>query len=442
MTTPSATDLLDQATYLSPVWARYSDILAERGEGVYLYDVEGRRYLDFTCGIGVTNTGHCHPRVVAAIREQAGLLLHGQANIVYHRPMLELVAELRTIVPPELDSFFFSNSGAEAVEGAIKLARQATGRSDVIAFEGGFHGRTAGALALTSSKGRYRYAVAPLPAGVHFAPYAACFHCAVARAAGADPSAISGAAPDDTGCCGNPLRQIEHILHTQTTPENVAAVLVEPVLGEGGYIVPPASFLQGVRQICDRYGILLIVDEVQSGFGRTGRFFAIEHFGITPDVMTVAKGIASGLPLSGIIARRAIMERWQPGSHGGTYGGNAVACAAAVATIRAMREERLVENAARQGRLLKAELLRIKAQFPSIGDVRGLGLMIGVELMTADGMPDAALAKRVVAACRNRGLLLLTCGPYDNVIRFIPPLIVEEDQIRDAVRIFEEALAS
>ena len=442
MTPIPAMALIEQAAYLSPVWARYSDIFVERGEGVYLYDVEGRRYLDFTCGIGVTNTGHCHPRVVQAIRDQAGLLLHGQANIVYHRPMLELVAELRTIVPSELDSFFFSNSGAEAVEGAVKLARQATGRSDIIAFDGGFHGRTAGAMALTSSKGKYRYRVAPLPAGVHFAPYAACYRCAVARAAGADTAAISGAAPDDRGCCGNPLHQIEHLLHTHTTPEDVAAILVEPVLGEGGYIVPPVSFLQGLRRICDQYGILLIVDEVQSGFGRTGRFFAIEHFGIVPDIMTVAKGIASGLPLSGIIARRAIMERWQPGSHGGTYGGNAVACAAAVATIRAMREERMVENASRQGVLLKTELLRIKAQSPSIGDVRGIGLMVGVELTAADGTPDTALAKRIVAACRDRGLLLLTCGPYDNVIRFIPPLIVEEHQIRDAVRIFEEALAS
>jgi 4-aminobutyrate aminotransferase len=442
MTTTPAMALLEQAAYLSPVWARYSEILVERGEGVYLYDVEGRRYLDFTCGIGVTNTGHCHPRVVQAIRDQAGLLLHGQANIVYHRPMLELVAELRTIVPSELDSFFFSNSGAEAVEGAVKLARQATGRSDIIAFDGGFHGRTAGAMALTSSKGKYRHRVAPLPAGVHFAPYAACYRCAIARAAGADTAAISSAAPDDLGCCGNPLHQIEHLLHTQTTPEDVAAILVEPVLGEGGYIVPPVSFLQGLRRICDRYGILLIVDEVQSGFGRTGRFFAIEHFGIVPDIMTVAKGIASGLPLSGIIARRAIMERWQPGSHGGTYGGNAVACAAAVATIQAMRDERMVENAARQGALLKTELLRIKAQSPAIGDVRGIGLMVGVELTAADGTPDTALAKRTVAACRDRGLLLLTCGPYDNIIRFIPPLIVEEHQIRDAVCIFEEALAS
>lgn len=442
MTATTATRLLEQAEHLSAVWARYSDIFVERGEGAYLYDVEGRRYLDFTCGIGVTNTGHCHPRIVQAIREQAGLLLHGQANIVYHRPMLELVAELRTIAPPELDGFFFSNSGAEAVEGAIKLARQATGRSDIIAFSGGFHGRTSGALALTSSKGKYREGVAPLPAGIHFAPYAACFRCAVARAAGASTTAISGAAPHTTACCGEPLHQVEHILHTQTTPDNVAAILVEPVLGEGGYIVPPASFLQGLRQICDTYGILLIVDEVQSGFGRTGRFFAIEHFGITPDIMIIAKGIASGLPLSGIIARRALMNRWKPGAHGGTYGGNAVACAAAVATIQAMRDEQMVENAARLGTVLKQELSHVMQRHPVVGDVRGLGLMVGVELITANGAPDAALTKRTLAGCRDRGLLLLNCGPYDNVVRFIPPLIVNEDQIRDAVRIFAEALAS
>ncbi len=442
MTATTATKLLEQAEHLSSVWARYSDIFVERGEGAYLYDVEGRRYLDFTCGIGVTNTGHCHPRVVQAIREQAGLLLHGQANIVYHRPMLELVAELRAIAPPELDGFFFSNSGAEAVEGAIKLARQATGRSDIIAFSGGFHGRTSGALALTSSKGKYREGVAPLPAGIHFAPYAACFRCAVARAAGANSAAISYAAPHTSACCGEPLHQVEHLLHTQTTPENVAAILVEPVLGEGGYVVPPASFLQGLRQICDTYGILLIADEVQSGFGRTGRFFAIEHFGITPDIMIIAKGIASGLPLSGIIARRALMNRWKPGAHGGTYGGNAVACAAAVATIQAMREERLVENAAHQGTVLKQELSHVMGRHPVVGDVRGLGLMVGVELITATGAPDAALTKRTLAACRDRGLLLLNCGPYDNVVRFIPPLIVNEDQIRDAVRIFAEALAS
>jgi 4-aminobutyrate aminotransferase len=441
-------ELLENKQYLSPVWARYTDILIERGEGACLYAADGRTYLDFTCGIGVTNTGHCHPRVVAAIREQAGLLLHGQANIVYHRPMLELVGALREVMHPSFDSFFFSNSGAEAVEASLKLARQASRRSDVIVFGGGFHGRTAGAMALTSSKGKYRGGYAPLPSGVHIAPFAYCFQCAVARAAGKSTAAISHAAPNDPssgpgqvlGCCGDPLRQVRHMLQTETVPEDIAAVLVEPVQGEGGYIVPPASFIRGLREICDEHGILLIADEVQSGFGRTGRFFAMEHFDVVPDIMIIAKGIASGLPLSGIAARREIMERWHPGSHGGTYGGNAVACAASVATIRAMQEDRLVENAAELGSVLKSELTAVQSRHPSIGDVRGLGLMIGVELLREDGAPDAALTKRVLAGCRERGLLLLNCGPYDNVVRFIPPLVVSEEQVRHAVRVFEEAL--
>ncbi len=437
---PDTNTLLDNTQFLSPVWARYTDIMVERGEGACLYANDGRAYLDFTCGIGVTNTGHCHPRVVAAIREQAGLLLHGQANIVYHRPMLELVAALREVMPPELDSFFFSNSGAEAIEGSLKLARQATGRSDVIVFSGGFHGRTSGTMALTSSKGKYRSGYAPLPSGVHIAPYAYCYRCAVARAAGKNPAALSSAAPEDAGCCGEPLRQIEHMLHTQTTPDDVAAILVEPVLGEGGYVVPPASFLQGLRKICDQYGILLIADEVQSGFGRTGKFFGIEHADVVPDIMTIAKGIASGLPLSGVVARKEIMQRWHPGSHGGTYGGNALSCAAAVATIGAIREERMVENAARLGPVLIGGLREIQSRTPAIGDVRGIGLMVGAELVRPDGSPDSALAKDTLAACRERGLLLLTCGPYDNVIRFIPPLVVNDLQVRQAVGIFEEAL--
>jgi 4-aminobutyrate aminotransferase len=432
--------LLDNKQFLSPVWARYTDILIERGEGACLYAADGRSYLDFTCGIGVTNTGHCHPRVVAAIREQAGLLLHGQANIIYHKPMLELVGALREVVDPALDSFFFSNSGAEAVEGAIKLARHATGRSEVIAFGGGFHGRTAATMALTSSKGKYRGGYPNLPAGVHLAPFAYCFQCAVARAAGKDTAAISQATPRDAGCCLEPLRQIRHMLHTETVPEDVAAILVEPVQGEGGYIVPPVSFIKGLREICDEYGILLIADEVQTGFGRTGAFFAMEHFGVTPDIVTIAKGLASGLPLSGVAGGRARGGEWHAGSHGGTYGGNAVACAAAVATIGAIREEGLVENAAKIGGILKCELAGVQNRNPSVGDVRGLGLMIGVELLGVGGAPDGALAKRVLAGCRERGLLLLNCGPYDNVVRFIPPLVVDENQVRQAVRIFEEAL--
>src|SRR5262245_18739558 len=432
--------LLDNKQHLSPVWARYTDIMVERGEGACLYAADGRSYLDFTCGIGVTHTGHCHPRVVEAIREQAGLLLHGQANIVYHRPMLELVGELRAVVDPALDSFFFSNSGAEAIEASIKLARQATGRSEVIVFGGGFHGRTAGAMALTSSKGKYRGGYAPLPSGVHIAPFAYCYQCAVARAAGKDTATMSQLAPNMAGCCGEPLRQLRHMLQTETVPEDIAAILVEPVQGEGGYIVPPVSFIQGLRAICDQYGILLIADEVQTGFGRTGAFFAMEHFGVTPDIMVMAKGLASGLPLSGIAARQEIMAKWHPGSHGGTYGGNALACAAAVATIAAIREDGMVANAARMGGILKHELGALRGRHAAVGDVRGLGLMVGVELVGQGDAPDGALAKRALAGCRERGLLLLNCGPYDNVVRFIPPLVVDEEQVRRAVRIFEEAL--
>ncbi len=434
--------LQEQTQHLSPVWARYSNIIVERGEGAVLYTDDGREMLDFTCGIGVTNTGHCHPRVVAAIREQAGLLLHGQANIVYHKPMLQLVEALRQVVPAGIDAFFFSNSGAEAVEGALKLARQATGRTDVIVFDGGFHGRTSGAMALTTSKGKYRSGYAPLPSGVHVAPYASCYSCAIAKAAGRNGAEISQAAPADSWCCGDPLRRVEHILHANTTPDDVAAILVEPVLGEGGYVVPPALFFRGLREICDKYGILLIADEVQSGFGRTGKFFAMEHFGVQADIIVAAKGIASGLPLSAVMTRQEIMDRWHPGSHGGTYGGNAVACAAAVATLEVMKAEQLVERSAAMGRVLKDELIEIQHTNQAIGDVRGVGLMVGVELVDAAGNPDAVLTKRVLAACQEHGLLLLSCGTYDNVVRFIPPLVVSDDQIHAAVRVFHAALQS
>lgn len=434
--------LQEQTQHLSPVWARYTNIVADRAEGVYIYGDDGRQYLDFTCGIGVTNTGHCHPRVVAAIREQAGLLLHGQANIIYHKPMLRLVQALRQVVPAGIDSFFFSNSGAEAVEAALKLARHATGRTDVIVFDGSFHGRTSGAMALTTSKGKYRSGYAPLPSGVHVAPYAGCFSCAIAKAAGKDRAGMSAAAPHDGGCCGNPLERVEHILHANTTPHDVAAILIEPVLGEGGYVVPPASFLQGLRAICDKYGIMLIADEVQTGFGRTGKFFAMEHYGVTADIIVAAKGIASGLPLSAVMTRKDIMDKWHPGTHGGTYGGNAVACAAAVATLEVIVEERLVENSAAMGAVLKGELAELQQNDPRIGDVRGMGLMVGVELVTPSGAPDAALASRTLAACRELGLLLLTCGTYDNVVRFIPPLVVTDDHVHQAVRIFRDALGA
>lgn len=409
---------------ISPVWKRYTPIVAERAEGAYIYDADGMRYLDFTCGIAVTNTGHCHPRVVQAIQEQAARLLHGQVNIIYHRPLLELVEELHTIVPPPINCFFFSNSGAEAVEGAIKLARHATGRPNVIVFQGSFHGRTALAMALTTSKTIYRAGYQPLPAGVFVAPYPYAYR-------------YGWDAEQTEAFC---LRELEFLLRTQTAPAETAAILIEPVLGEGGYIVPPPGFLRGVRRLCDEHGILLIADEIQCGFGRTGKWFAIEHFEVAPDIMVMAKGLASGLPLSCVAARRELMERWIPGSHGGTYGGNAVACAAAVATVRVIREEGLLENAQRQGALLLERLHELQREFPVIGDVRGLGLMVGVEFTAPNGAPDAAVARKVLARCLERRLLLLTCGAYDNVVRWMPPLIVTSEQVEAALNIFRQSL--
>ncbi len=412
-------------SHISPVWTRYTSIVAERAEGAYVYDRDGTRYLDFTCGIGVTNTGHCHPKVVRAVQEQAAKLLHGQANIIFHPPLLELAEELRTIVPEELDCFFLSNSGAEAVEGAIKLARHATARPNVIVFQGSFHGRTALTMALTTSKTIYRAGYQPLPAGVFVAPYPYAYRY--------------GWGPEETEVfC---LREVEFLLMTQTAPWETAAILVEPVLGEGGYVVPPPGFLKGLRRICDEHSILLIADEVQSGFGRTGKWFAVEHFGVVPDIMVMAKGLASGLPLSGVAARRELMERWVPGSHGGTYGGNAIACAAAVATIRTIREEGLLENARQSGAWLMEQLRALQAEFSIIGDVRGLGLMIGVEFTAPDGSPATDLAKALGKGCLKHHLLLLTCGPWSNTVRWIPPLTVTREQMEEALTIFKDALA-
>jgi 4-aminobutyrate aminotransferase len=411
---------------LSPVWTRIFSIEADHAKGCNLYDIHGNRYLDFTCGIGVTNTGHCHPRVVEAIQKQAGLLIHGQANIVIHKPMLELVEELKTIVNPSIDGFFFTNSGAEAVEGAIKLARHATGRTNIIVFQGSFHGRTVGTMSLTTSKTVYRAGYQPLMAGVFVAPY---------------PYSYRFGWNDEltSQWC---LDELEFLFLSQSAPEETAAILIEPVLGEGGYVVPPEGFLNRLREICDKSGIMLIVDEIQSGFGRTGKWFAQEHFNVTPDIMTVAKGIASGLPLSGVFSRLDLMKKWRTGTHGGTFGGNAVACAAGVATIKALRDEMMVENARVRGEQLINHLRRVQLDYPVIGDVRGLGLMIGTEFRTSDRKPDKATTKAVIAECFNRKLLLLNCGTYDNVIRWIPPLVVNEKEIDEAVGIFTDALSS
>jgi len=428
---------------LSPVWARYTSVVADHAAGCCIYTEDGERYLDFSAGIGVVNTGHCHPRIVTAAQEQTARLIHGQANIVYHKPMLRLAEKLAAVVPAGLDQFFFSNSGAEAVEAAVKLARYVTGRSGVIAFEGGFHGRTLGTLALTSSKSKYKAHMGPFPSGVYTTPYPYCYRCSLqAGRSGASASSqtYDGSAHQNR-CCQTGLPALRTLLATQAYPEDIAAVLVEPVLGEGGYVAPPRQFLHDLRQLCDEFGFLLIADEVQTGFGRTGTLFAVEGFGVTPDIMVMAKGLASGFPLSGIAARPDLMRRWAAGVHGGTYGGNAVACAAAVATLDVMHDEDLPCNARVQGEVLMGGLRMLQDRYPFIGDVRGLGLMVATEIVTQDGAPDAARVKAILAACQERKLILLNCGAWDQVIRFIPPLVVSTAEIEEAIGIFEQALA-
>jgi 4-aminobutyrate aminotransferase len=421
------TDQLYQENFphMTPAWSRIFNFVAERAEGSYIYTDDGRKLLDFTCGIGVTNTGHCHPKVVAAIREQAGLFLHAQANIVIHKPMLQLIEELRTIVPAPIDSFFFTNSGAEAVENAVKIARVATGKPNIIVFSGSFHGRTAATMALTTSKTGYRTGFGPLPSGIFVSPFPYAFRL------GMNEEQVSQYA----------LEQLDYLLASQTAPKETAAILIESVLGEGGYVIPPTSFMKGLREIADKNGIMLILDEVQSGFGRTGKWFAFEHYGIVPDIMTVAKGLASGMPLSGVFTRTDIMKKLDVGSIGGTYGGNAVACAAGVATIRAMKEEKMLENASERGIQLMTGLRKLQEEYPQIGDVRGKGLMIGAEFMVGE-RPDKAkpMVKEIVHAVEDQNLLLLTCGTYDNVVRWIPPLNVTSEQINDGLKIFEGAL--
>lgn len=415
------------------VWARYTDVDADHGEGSWLIAQDGTRYLDYTSGIGVTNTGHAHPRVVAAIREQAGKLLHAQQNIVYHEPGLRLYERLATMLPGGPWGAFLANSGAEAVEAAVKLARVSTGRTPVIAFRYGFHGRTAQAMALTTAKHSIRSANEPVAGSVYFADFPYCYR---------DPRG----AHDPAACSCEWEANLELLFHQMVDPDRVAGLFVEPVIGEGGYIVPPPGFLPRLREITSEHGMLLVVDEVQTGFGRTGAMFAHQHTPVEPDIMIVAKGIASGLPLSGIVARRELIEAWPPGTHGGTYGGNVVACAAALATIEVLEEEGLIENARERGAQLLAGLRQLQARYPVIGDTRGLGLMVAMELVrpgVGDGRePDPAAVKGVLSGALARGLLLLSAGPYGNVVRIIPPLVTTAEEVDHALGILDEVLGS
>lgn len=419
------------AEYLAPAYARCFEVVAERAEGTYIYDIEGTRYIDFTMGIGVNNVGHCHPEVVKATSEQIAQLIHC-SSVTRHTRNITLAEKIAEIAPGRLNCVFLNNSGGEAVDAAIKMARFVTGRPNIISFTGAFHGRTLLATALTSAKSHYREGFDPLPAGIYQVPYPYCLRCPVNRIPGK--------------CELECFDSVEKLFDHQVKPHTVAAIILEPVLGEGGYVVPATGYtkqngyMQRLRKLCDDHGILLIFDEVQSGFGRTGKWFACQNWNVEPDVIIMAKGVASGFPMAGIISTKELMSKWTVGRHGSTYGGNPVACAAALASINVIEKENLLTNATRMGELLTSRLNDLARRFTFIGEVRGLGLMIGVEVVDAKGAPDGERLSRLVDECFARKLLLLDCGKKDHIIRFIPPLNVRESEIEEALVIFEQAL--
>jgi 4-aminobutyrate aminotransferase len=422
---PRAQELLERDhRFMSPSYTRVYPLVVARGGGAVIEDVDGNLFLDFTAGIAVTSTGHCHPHVVAAVQDQAAKLIHMSGTDFYYQPQIDLAQRLAETAPGKSPKrVFFTNSGAEALEAALKLARWHTGRSRAIAFFGAFHGRTYGAMSLSGSKVVHRRGFAPLVPEIHHAPFPrGCAHCT----------------PGDCAC----VEQIEDTLLRRTAPaDEVAAIFVEPIQGEGGYRVPPPGFLPALRRLCDKYGMLLVADEVQTGMGRTGKLWAVEHWGVEPDILCSAKGIASGMPLGAIIAKDEVMD-WPSGSHASTYGGNPVSCRAALATLDLL-EAGYIKNAAERGEQLRQGLRRLQAEHPEVlGEVRGLGLMTAVDVVKegSPGVPDPALREDVIQACFRRGLLLLGCG--ESAIRFCPPLCVTAEQVETALRLLGGALAA
>ena len=411
--------------HMSPVLGLKAERAMVRGEGHRLYAADGSSYLDFVCGIATSVLGHGHPAVSAAIHRQVDTLMHVN-GAGYAEPTARLAAELSAALPDPLDTVFFSNAGTEVIEGAVKLARRVSGRPGVVAFRGGFHGRTLGSVALTSTNLNYRSGYEPLMPSVYHAPFPDAY-----RMGGEDEATRQS------------LAALRDLLVSEIPGRSVAALVLEAEQGEGGYRPAPPSFLQGVREICDEYGILWVADEIQCGYGRTGMMWGFEHAGVVPDVVCVAKGIANGLPLSALVTSRDLQERWGVGAHGTTFGGNPVSCAAGLAVLDTIRSEGLVANAAEKGRELRAGLERLQAGDERIGDVRGYGLMIGVEFVTdaTSKTPDEARTSQVLAKAADLGLLLLNCGTHHNVIRWIPPLNVTSEEIAEALDIFGRAVA-
>ena len=424
---PKARAIVDRdRAVTSRAYLKEYPLVISRGRGVMVEDVDGNRFLDFMAGIAVSSTGYAHPRVVTAVQEAASRFLHICGSDFYFEGMAELCERLARLTPGNSKKrVFLTNSGTEAVEGAIKLVRHATRRTALVAFKGSFHGRTTGALALTSSKARQHSGFGPLLPDVHHVAY---------------PDAYRGGYADDASCLRDCMASIENDLFARhLDPRDVAAIFVEPIQGEGGYVIPPNGFLRALRDLCDRYGILLVFDEIQCGVGRTGRMFACEHEGVEPDVLLSAKGLASGMPLGAIVAREEI-ENWQSGSHGSTFGGNPVSCAAAIATLDLV-ENGLMANAARMGERLLAGAREIARTAAGIGDVRGRGLMMGIEFVTdrETREPDPLAARRLVEQAFERGVLLLTCGK--SVVRAAPPLVIDELDIDRGLAVMAECLA-
>ncbi|MCM3253467.1 aspartate aminotransferase family protein [Priestia aryabhattai] len=415
---------------LAPTMAKdHPNLPVVKEEGCYYYGLDGKEYLDFTSGIATTNVGHRHPKVVKAIKDGADQLLHGPSGVIMYESILKLADELGKVTPGNLDCFFFGNSGTEAIEGALKLARHVTKRPYVISFLGCFHGRSMGALSVTTSKSKYRQF--QQPSGLTYQiPYA-------------NPKECPAELDSDVYFTEKLEKDFEILFKHQVTPEEVAAVILEPVLGEGGYIIPPKNWMKKLREICDRHGILLIFDEVQTGFGRTGEWFAGQTFDVVPDIMAIAKGIASGIPLSATVASQELMKQWPLGTHSTTFGGNPIGCSAALATLEVMKEEQLLDNTKKMGAYALEQLYLLKEKHSVIGDIRGLGLMIGIEIVnphTGEGDGDALF--EILDLALEKGVLFYFCGNASEVIRMVPPLTVTKEQIDDGIRMLDEAITS
>lgn len=414
---------------VSPVLGHYNDLEITGAKGPYLYGIDGKKILDFSCGIAVTSLGHCHPKVMSAVRKQIGNLEHICIGVAYYEQYISLAEKLAEITPEDLDMCFFCQDGSGAVEAAMKLAKYTTKKQGIISFTGSFHGRTFGAMSVTNSKEKYKKGYEPLMANVHEVPYPYCYRCNLPESNPQDPR----------NCSLECLKAIERTIELAGA-DKIAAVLIEPILGEGGYVVPPDGYLKKLRELCDKNHILLIFDEIQTGLGRSGKMFALEHSVVVPDIMCMAKAIANGLPLGAVIAKRSLMEAWSPGAHGGTFGGNPVSCAAALATIDTIKSKKLVEKSQKLGKYMMKKLRELQNKYKVIGDVRGLGLMIGVELIKDNGDPNPEAVKAVIKDCLDNGLLLISCGSHDQVIRLIPPLTIKKAQIDEAIGVFEKAI--